>query len=311
MKYEEVKVEKPIFIIGAPRSGTTLIADLIAFHEDLGWFSNYFAAHRKYPAVSILNRLVDIPKIGHLLRGKEVHRKRDKFKEKLPYPREAYSIWDLYTRPDFSKDYLMGQKPSGDEKRNITGVIHKVLGYQCKNRFFNKMTGPARIGYLSGLFPDACYVHIIRDPRAVVSSLLKVNFWVRNGGLDAPWWQNGLREEYLNVWKDSGRNPAVLAAVQWRQIIENARHETGFGTHERKKYIEIKYETFLEDPENTINEILKFCGLTKSNKVYENLKKRVRIKNMNYKFHDNLSHEDIDAVESVTRFVSKKLGYQF
>src|SRR5690242_7881820 len=34
-------LDKPIFIVGAPRSGTTLLYDLMASHKDLAWFSQH------------------------------------------------------------------------------------------------------------------------------------------------------------------------------------------------------------------------------------------------------------------------------
>ena len=38
MHYKD-NIEKPIFIVGVPRSGTTLLYTLLAQHKDLGWFS--------------------------------------------------------------------------------------------------------------------------------------------------------------------------------------------------------------------------------------------------------------------------------
>ena len=36
------KLSKPIFLIGCPRSGTTVISESIYVHPELGWFSHYF-----------------------------------------------------------------------------------------------------------------------------------------------------------------------------------------------------------------------------------------------------------------------------
>ena len=38
-KSEELEIIKPIFIVGVPRSGTTLLYHLLAQHPDVGWFS--------------------------------------------------------------------------------------------------------------------------------------------------------------------------------------------------------------------------------------------------------------------------------
>ncbi len=34
-----MEIYKPIFIVGVPRSGTTLLYDLMAYHPDLAFFS--------------------------------------------------------------------------------------------------------------------------------------------------------------------------------------------------------------------------------------------------------------------------------
>ena len=302
-------IERPIFMIGAPRSGTTLIADIVSFHEDLGWFSNYCARYHRYPQAAALSRLVDIPLVGNLLRGKEASGGKNRWKSRLPYPREAYSIWDHYCRPGFSIEYLFNLRPTPKEKDDIRSFIHKVLRYQGKKRFFNKMTGPARIGYLSEIFPDACFIHIIRDPRAVVSSLLNVHFWINYGGYDSPWWKNGLVDDYARMWKASGENPSVLAAVQWRQIIEHARCEVEALADSSITYMEVKYEDFTAHPETGLEEILKSAGLSPSRRVEFNLKNRTTLKDMNFKFKKNLSPADIAAIEAATRPTAADLGY--
>jgi len=35
----QIEIEKPIFVVGVPRSGTTLLYRLLGQHLDLGWFS--------------------------------------------------------------------------------------------------------------------------------------------------------------------------------------------------------------------------------------------------------------------------------
>jgi len=38
-KSEELEITKPIFIVGVPRSGTTLLYHLLGQHPSLAWFS--------------------------------------------------------------------------------------------------------------------------------------------------------------------------------------------------------------------------------------------------------------------------------
>ncbi|NIA11795.1 MAG: hypothetical protein GWP10_19240 [Nitrospiraceae bacterium] len=202
-------IHKPIFMIGMGRSGTTCISEAISLHKDLGWFSIYIQHFPTLPWLALLDRITTVPKIGWYLRGK----KRQEgglgslIRKYLPYPSETYSVWTRFCGEKFAFDYLIGQTASEEEKRLIVTYLKKVLRYQGKKRFFGKFTGPPRIQYLNSIFSDAYYIHIVRDPRAVVSSLLKAKFWREGGGLVRPWWRNGLPDEYIREWEDSGRSP--------------------------------------------------------------------------------------------------------
>jgi len=49
---------------------------------------------------------------------------------------------------------------------------------QHRTRWLNKSTrNTCRVGYLDALFPDCVVVHVVRNPVAVVESLLRVEWW--------------------------------------------------------------------------------------------------------------------------------------
>ena len=59
----------PIFIFGSPRSGVTLLENILGIHPELAWLSQYNNQHPKRAEVSIINRLFDIPIIGSTIYG--------------------------------------------------------------------------------------------------------------------------------------------------------------------------------------------------------------------------------------------------
>jgi hypothetical protein len=152
---------------------------------------------------------------------------------------------------------------------------------------------------------------VIRDPRAVVSSLMKVHFWIKEGGLSGPWWQNGLSDEYLDIWVKEDRNPAVLAALQWKQIIIHARNEVKDMYGKNIAYIEVHYEDFVSKPMATAAKIFHMSKLKVPDNILKYIKDAVRIKNMNYKYKKNLSTKEIRLIESVTRSIANEMGYEF
>lgn len=301
-----MRVGKPIFFIGVPRSGTTIIFETFCAHQDLAWFSNYFTRVPCCPSVSFLSRLADYP----WLRGQEQTRAehRSLLKRCQIIPVENYTVWVKYGRTDFAVDYLLDAKADDSEKQRLDRIINKVLCYHGKRRFVAKLTGPARISYLNSLFPDALFIHIIRDGRAVVNSLMNVKFWIDGGGVVAPYWNNGLQSRYIEEWEASGRSKLVLAAVQWKNIIELARAESG--ALDGHRYLEVRYEDFMDNPEATLTRLNEFCGLSQSSSQRRYLLKNARLKDMNSKYRERFNQDELDALNIAMQDALVTNGYE-
>lgn len=221
---------------------------------------------------------------------------------------EAYSIWKKYCGKKFLWDYLLEQQASPAEKKRMRELVKRVLFYHGKERFCTKITGPPRITYLKSIFPDACFVHVIRHPRATVSSLLNVAFWKNRGGLEKPWWRNGLCEAYIDEWIAHDKSPVALAAVQWKQVVEYAWQESK--SLSSGKYLEIKYEDFVAGPYKTIDHIFLSLQLSPSDKVYRFINSIAQVKNnLNKKYRHYFTGEDIRLIDKITMGTAQKAGY--
>ena len=55
-----MKIQKLIFLIGMGGSGTTVLAEAISIHKDLGWISKYLEVFPSLPQLSFLHKLIDI-----------------------------------------------------------------------------------------------------------------------------------------------------------------------------------------------------------------------------------------------------------
>lgn len=60
-------IDQPIFIIGCPRSGTTVALEIMALHPQLAWVSNYINRFPNRLQLSSLNRIYELPKWGKQL----------------------------------------------------------------------------------------------------------------------------------------------------------------------------------------------------------------------------------------------------
>lgn len=304
-------IEHPIFMIGMGRSGTTVISEAISLHPRLGWFSNYLNRVPSMPCVAILDRVAAHPAWGWRLRGKK-HQGNgllSSIRRLLPHTDEAYRIWRQWGGEKFLRDYLIQQTASPEEAAHAHHYIKKVLRYQGKERFFTKLTGPPRIHYLRSIFPDAAFVHVVRDPRAVISSLLQVSFWREGQGTKQPWWENGLPEKYIEEWESHGRSPVALAAVQWKRVVELTWEEKEALPPGR--FIELRYEDFIKSPHQSISDLFRFLHLDDASAAHHYLSTFGNIRNMNYKFREQLPAGEIKIIEQLTWQAAKIAGYDF
>jgi len=69
----DIEIKKPIFIVGVPRSGTTLLYTLLAQHPELGWFSKDTTIGLTTPEffqfVCLRRRIFDMRNIPYPLLG--------------------------------------------------------------------------------------------------------------------------------------------------------------------------------------------------------------------------------------------------
>jgi len=243
----ESNICKPIFVIGTGRSGSTLFHDLLAYHPQLAWFSSWVNRwpHRSYLAAAA--RLVDLPLVGPRLR------------RWAPHPTEAYNIWDACYQ-GFSRPFrtLRADDVTPVAKQSIRQQVLLHLRYQRKPRFITKYTGWSRIGFLNEIFPDAIFIHVLRDGRAVANSLLQVHFW---HGWWGPYnWRWGLLlPEDQEVWERYDRSFVVLAGLQWKIVVQETRSSSELLPSSR--FLELKYEEVVQRPIEVMQEVVRFCDL--------------------------------------------------
>lgn len=311
MAQQDHSIDRPIFMIGVPRSGTTALSEAISLHEDLGWISNYVNRLPFLPWLALFDRITDSASLGWLLRGKKGQDRRlaSQLRRLLPHTDEAFTFWKWYGGEKMLWSYLIDQAADAAERERLVNSLRTILSCQDKKRFFTKFTGPPRIHYLNSLFADAYFIHVIRDPRATVSSLLKVSFWRRHGGLENPWWRDGLSADDIRKWHDRGKSPAALAAVQWNRIVALTRQEREL--IDPGRYLEVRYEDFTDAPHDILKSVFQSIDLPDSAQAHKYLSSIGKLTNMNFKYEGNLAPEDITVIEHITREQAHHAGYEF
>jgi Sulfotransferase family len=299
-------IDRPVFFIGMPRSGTTLIFESFARNSQLGWFSYNFARFPSFPPIALLSRLCDFSPAFR----KAVTRSRQKNRwiESLrDGPSEAYSVWKRCCGEKFLYDFLLAQDASPAERRCTRRTIASTLRWQGKDRFAAKITGPARMGFLMSILPDVQFVHVVRDGRAVVNSLLRVDFWRNSFRINQPAWSGGLDSSDEKILNCFAHSPLALAAIQWRNMIDRCQQERD--RHQPRVYLEVRYEDFLEHPVSTMEKI---CAATKiefSDSCRKWLLKSKAIRPNPVNLRDCFSAADLEILDRIMGDTLEEFGY--
>lgn len=299
-------LDNPIFFLGMPRSGTTVVFEAFAKSTPLGWLSNYTEMWPTWPVANLLCPLLD-NKLLNLRGNKKQYGKVVFGNRYLPQPVEAYNFWDHYSGRNFSRDYMLGVKAKPEEVVRIQLAVGRVLRYQIKKRLVTKLTGPGRVEYLSSVFPNATFVHLVRDGRAVVHSLMNVGFWKEKGGFEAPFWQGGLSDVELDLWHKKNNDPAMLCAMQWNKVVQTIQQECYLLNEDN--YLVVKYEDYITDPQRELKRIAELTNCPSINSVISTIGNGASIVNMNDKYKQTFSAKTISLITDVMKPMLKEFDY--
>ncbi|MGH9381476.1 MAG: sulfotransferase family protein [Thermoanaerobaculia bacterium] len=299
-------IDRPIFVIGMPRSGTTVLFEAFAARPDLAWLSQCHEHWPGIPACAVLSRLTDLTPAMRRSVGRSDQRRP--WLERLRIgPVEAYEFWERYCGKKFRYDFLLDTEATAQEAASIRTRIATILRYQGKPRFAAKITGPGRIRYLSSIFPDARFVHVVRDGRAVVHSLLKAPFWQARSQNLEPAWQHGLDSTDVGDWRSHGSSLVALTAVQWRRVVESIRAEAAEVAADR--YAETTYERFVSNPHGVLDRMALACDLPPSHHEHHFVDRRLNLRNMNYQWIEHFSPEEVATLTELLGRALTQLGY--
>lgn len=273
-KHEHL-LKNPIIFFGTGRSGTTVISDTVFRHEDLAWHSNYQELLPKSAAVNYLRRVFD-NSLWHFV-GMNTQNNKSLINQALFRPIERYDFWEAITgkRIDFSRGFLLNERATEEEIIRIRTHFAKMVKYQNRKRLAFKITGPARMEYLSSIFPDAMFVQINRDPVSTVRSWMEI-YWSAQI-TDQLWWTGAYSDEELATAKELSKDQPLFAAFQYKKIMQTTAYEI------EKLNANVytgNYEDFVQQPKAFIAGILEHLQL-KPSKFVDDFLESISVQNRN------------------------------
>jgi len=238
-----------LFIVGAPRSGTTLLYQLLARHLSVAYVSNEMARFWSAPlagATWIAHRYGEIR--PQALFRSQYGRDPDAFG-----PHEFSWFWHFWG--DFrDHDHLRDEELACVDWRAIALRLEALSGFHraplvVKSiNFTNYQTD-----VLARSMPHARFLWISRDPLYCAQSILEVRR--KRYGDAAKWWS--VRPRDVDEWRD--RSPADQVVQQIRDIEAALSRAQSKLPSDRLHHIH--YEDLVDAPAKTLGTIADFLGV--------------------------------------------------
>lgn len=194
-------LESPTFLIGAERSGTTLLRLMLSHHPQIAWCNEFeYAIDRVSPEGKF-------PELSDYQDWLKTHR---------IFQATGFEASTGLSYGDLIKSFLV-QKQVREQKPVVGATVH---------RHFDR---------LLTIWPNARFIHLIRDPRDVARSCISMG-WAGN------------------VWTGSER--WVEAEECWDALKQ--RH---LNDRPNDRYVEIRYEDLIANPETVLTKLANFLGV--------------------------------------------------
>jgi len=226
----------PIFIIGNPRSGTSMFRLMLTSHQNLAiapesgfmlWWKNKYSDWSDKDNTSRLDEFIS-----------------DLFTSR------RFEYWEL--NESEVKSFIQKKQP--DSYSELIALVYMFWAKKIdkegaiwgdKNNYYLN-----HISELIELYPDARFIHIIRDGRDVATSYMKLSE-IKNKVHLAP----NLPDEINVIAKEWSSNiSTILSSLS--KLDDN-------------QYTEIRYEDLISDPEKELQRICDFLNLVFDNDMLE------------------------------------------
>ncbi|MCF7984344.1 MAG: sulfotransferase [Thiohalocapsa sp.] len=242
------------FVVAAGRSGSTLIYKTLCLHPEICYINNVVTAMPGWPVLSLLNRLarkhVALKTRAWFEDSGQAHGvQRDYLRKLVPMPREGESFYNKAGIPCFPPDGFALSEP---DLRKVRRHFAKLLHYGGGKLVLSKrIANNRRLPLLKAAFPDARFIHLVRDGRAVLYSLL-----------------NSPRVQWRDEWAAQMNLPSAdfddprtltAAAHGWLNSVQ--RVEAALADVDESRIHRLRYEAFLTDPVAATQAMTDFLSL--------------------------------------------------
>ncbi len=271
----------PVLIIGAPRSGSTLLYQVLTDYYDFGYLSNIHCDF--YGSPSLLERLF------HPLRRRQTSNYTSKYGQAQggTAPSECGQFWYRFFRR--KPQYVPLEEVDPKKLVQFRAAIRALGNAFGKPVLFKNMNCALRLVPTAQALPEALFIVVQRDLVANAHSLLKT--------------RRELYGDYSCWWS---MEPPTIDSLKklppYAQVVEQIRHIYALIEKDRAlvgsdRFIDIQYETFCDDTYSTLAKLDAFfkrygVEISRRGEVPKNFERRTQVR-----IDANIYQQLVDYVE--------------
>ncbi len=233
----------PVFILGAPRTGSTILYQLLSSQGDFFYFNNYLAKNHQTPAKALKT-----------FASKGGQFKHDSFNSKFGEtsgdnaPSEAGYFWYRWI-PEGHHE-LKKSDLSKDDLDQISSYFKFFESQSQLPILIKNLNMGLRMDLIRSIHPQARIIHIVRNTLDNSRSILKGR--IKYGNSEDFWF--GSKPNEWQDWQNGSVAEQIVGQIEWmnNSILKGAKQ---LGD---ECYLRIRYEDLVKDTDSTIKEIKNF-----------------------------------------------------
>ncbi len=262
----------PVFVVGAPRSGTTLLVQLLRkyFNINFGTESQFIVHY--YKRLGNFGNLTDPRNMDQLIVNVAKER--------------CFSRWKRIFGFSLDQDLLKKEIREPSFRGLLDAIFEQFAKFSGRTRWGDKYPPHCLdLPVLEALYPEAQFIHIIRDGRDVALSFQHVNFGPKNILQTAYFWKK-----------------YVTSVQKFEQTIDK--------TH----FHEIRYEELLKKPLEVMTNLARFVQVKEGyqeviNRIEQQIHGDLLVEN-GLKWKQKLTEHHIRQFEKGAGEALENFGYE-